>query len=61
MTVGQREAVMILALSVLSIVPSNVAAVTPFPAGALVLHKANHFGLQHRRIGFVPASGSRRT
>jgi hypothetical protein len=59
MAVGQREAVIVLALSLLSTVSSEVAAVTPFPAGALVLHKANYFDLQHRRIRFVPASGSR--
>src|SRR5260370_24748872 len=48
-------AVIILALSLLSI--AKLAAVTPVRAGALVLHKANYFDLQHRRIRFVPASG----
>jgi hypothetical protein len=47
-----------LALSLLSIAPFRLAAVTPFPAGALILRRANYFDLQSRRIRFLPAGAS---
>lgn len=55
MAVQHRASLLLLAGLV---VLPRLSAVTPFAAGALVVHKANYFDLQNRRIRFMPSSDS---